>query len=180
LKIENPSEQLQRPQDIRAIEDDVRSALRATRKLLEMLTGTDIKGSEPEYEEYFSDIVRSLIEDLEDSGFTVVRKQWSVCQYPLDIRWRSVVASVFAEIGQNLQKYADRDNPIEIRVNSSEGILEASVVNGIAGKTRDELKSSEIGLSLLDNMVTSLGGWIESEASANKEWTTRLTIPLNR
>lgn len=179
IELEKSPDYFQSKETRGSLEIEIRNALLSTRQLLEILTKPKGNGQgKVATAEYFSDALDMAVHELEDNGFNVIEQPRERTQVKLKSDLQAVIAAIFAELANNLLKYADVNRPVLLNVISLNSDVQVTFSNFLRAEEFDALKSSGLGLSIIKDMITSIGGQIHSGLESPEQWKTTIIIPL--
>lgn len=129
----------------------------------------------PAYE-LAEDLIENQFLSLEEEGYKIsginrTNEQSGNCMIKTQYMQR-----VLNNILSNLEKYADKEVPIEVSANTEQGFLVIRVRNGIR-KNLDDHESTKIGLITCDRIMRLHHGEFKKYETAD-EFTVKLSIPM--
>ena len=114
-----------------------------------------------EYDLYtlFDQIVSENVTLMRERGYTV---EWDNSSYPAQDNRPTILTDapklmrIFENVFSNLMKYADKNQPITIRIDHGDTETNIKIINGIARDT-DKVESNRIGLKTCRKLAETIG-----------------------
>ncbi len=147
------------------------------KELMEQLLQNNVR-----HTEYFEDgqlLLQQVVDDWESvlsEDFTV-QIDWSACSSFSGYFDIQEVFRVFDNLLSNIQKYADSQSPVLLRLSVAEGHLTLEQSNAIAQDCL-EAESHQLGLATIRHIVTHYGGTVQQECGEGC-FRIVIQIPVN-